>query len=160
MLNLNVIEISLASSIFVLFIWLIILTFQLVSMKSHYANLIKDSSKKDLKSLLEGIIDKLDLQEKDLKKIYDNIGQLEHTTSFHLQNISFKRFNPFQETGGNQSFILALMDKHKNGMVLSSLHSRDVTRIYAKQLIKGNPIDSELSDEEKDTVANARRFER
>jgi hypothetical protein len=44
------------------------------------------------------------------------------------------RFNPFRETGGDQSFALAMADADGNGAVISSLHSRDATRIYAKPL--------------------------
>ena len=38
--------------------------------------------------------------------------------------VGLVRFNPFEETGGNQSFALALLDADGDGWVLSSLHAR------------------------------------
>ena len=46
----------------------------------------------------------------------------------------FLRFNPFRDAGGDQSFAVALTDQDGNGVVISSLHSRDVTRVYGKPL--------------------------
>lgn len=60
--------------------------------------------------------------------------RLEQAGRSHIQQVGFLRFNPFRETGGDQSFALALADLEGNGVVLSSLHSRDVTRVYGKAL--------------------------
>ena len=57
------------------------------------------------------------------------------------------RYNPFEETGGNQSFALALLDAKGDGWVLSSLHARPGTRVYAKA-IGGGSIGRGLSEEE------------
>ena len=46
------------------------------------------------------------------------------------------RYNPFEETGGNQSFALALLDAEGDGWVLSSLHARSGTRVYAKAIAR------------------------
>ena len=53
-----------------------------------------------------------------------------------FQRVGLVRYNPFEETGGNQSFALALLDAAGDGWVLSSLHARSGTRVYAKA-IKG-----------------------
>ncbi|MGB9680719.1 MAG: DUF4446 family protein, partial [Minisyncoccia bacterium] len=54
-----------------------------------------------------------------------------------IQKIGLIRFNPFADTGGNQSFALALLNNFNNGVVISSLHGREGTRIYAKPVIAG-----------------------
>ena len=41
-----------------------------------------------------------------------------------FQRIGLVRFNPFEDTGGNQSFALALLDADDDGFVVSSLHAR------------------------------------
>jgi hypothetical protein len=58
------------------------------------------------------------------------------------------RFNPFSDTGGEQSFVVSLLDGGGNGILLTSLHGRGVTRIYAKKVTAGK-ADQELSSEEK-----------
>lgn len=63
--------------------------------------------------------------------------------------INLTRFNPFDDLGGDQSFILTLLDKNNSGVVVTSLHNRDITRIYAKSIKKGEGENSVLSKEEK-----------
>ena len=54
-----------------------------------------------------------------------------------FQRVGLVRYNPFEETGGNQSFALALLDAAGDGWVLSSLHAREGTRVYAKSITGG-----------------------
>ena len=56
-----------------------------------------------------------------------------------VQGVEAIRFNPFKGTGGggNQSFALALTDEEKNGVVLSSLYSRDRVSVFAKKIVNG-----------------------
>lgn len=60
---------------------------------------------------------------------------------------SLIRFNPFSEVGGHHSFVLTLLDMHKNGVVLTGLHGRGLTRFYTKLITHGLP-DQPMSDEE------------
>jgi hypothetical protein len=68
--------------------------------------------------------------------------------------IGLVRFNAFDDTGGNQSFALALLDGAGDGVVLSSLHSRQTTRLYVKHVAGGVP-DAALSDEESQALRQA-----
>ena len=79
---------------------------------------------------------------------------LEKAAYFSLQHMGVVRFNPFQDTGSDQSFAIALVDGHGNGVVLSSLHGRDATRVYAKPLKRWEAAHS-LTDEEKQAIALA-----
>jgi hypothetical protein len=71
-----------------------------------------------------------------------------------FQRVGLVRYNPFEETGGNQSFALALLDATGDGWVLSSLHARSGTRIYAKA-IKAGRAESGLSAEETAAIRQA-----
>jgi len=85
----------------------------------------------------------------------DQLAQrLEKAAYFSLQHLGVVRFNPFHDTGGDQSFAISLVDGHGNGVVLSSLHGRDATRIYAKPLKRWESPYS-LTDEEKQAIAMA-----
>ena len=65
------------------------------------------------------------------------------------------RYNPFEETGGNQSFALALLDADEDGFIISSLHARAGTRVYAKALTGGRS-EGALSEEEAEALMLAR----
>ena len=71
-----------------------------------------------------------------------------------FQRVGLVRYNPFEETGGNQSFALALLDAGGDGWVLSSLHARSGTRVYVKA-IKSGRADTGLSDEETAALGQA-----
>ena len=71
-----------------------------------------------------------------------------------FQRVGLVRYNPFEETGGNQSFALALLDAAGDGWVLSSLHARSGTRVYAKA-IKAGRGDGALSEEETAAIRQA-----
>jgi hypothetical protein len=79
---------------------------------------------------------------------------IEERLSRSVQHVGFVRYNPFQDTGGDQSFAIALLDQHGDGVVFSSLHNRSLTRIYAKP-VKGGASPLSLSDEEVQAVQQA-----
>jgi hypothetical protein len=76
---------------------------------------------------------------------------LEATAKRSLQRTGIVRFNPFEETGGNQSFALTLLDERGDGFVVSSLHARSGTRIYAKAVTRGQ-AETALSGEETEAL--------
>lgn len=63
--------------------------------------------------------------------------------------VNIHRFNPFDDIGGDQSFILTILDENNSGAVVTSLHNRDITRIYAKPIKDGEGDNITLSKEEK-----------
>jgi len=80
---------------------------------------------------------------------------LERASRGYLQRVGFLRFNPFRDAGGDQSFVVAVTDQDGNGAVISSLHSRDVTRVYGKPLA-GWASPYPLTDEEGQAIKKAR----
>lgn len=66
------------------------------------------------------------------------------------------RFNPFQGegTGGNQSFSVGLADEEGNGVVITSMHTRERTNVFAKP-IKNWQSEYELSEEEKKVIESS-----
>ena len=70
-------------------------------------------------------------------------------------HIHLVRFNPFAELGGDQSFILVLLDSHLNGVIVTSLHAKETTRVYAKPIKNGAALDVVLSKEEKIALVKA-----
>lgn len=72
-------------------------------------------------------------------------------TEHSLQHIGIVRFNPFDDTGSDQSFVIALLNANRDGVVVSSLHGRDSTRVFAKPISGGTSI-HQLSNEEADAI--------
>lgn len=68
-----------------------------------------------------------------------------------FQRVGVVRYNPFEDTGSNQSFALAMLDAQGDGFVLSSLHSRQSTRVFLKQ-VAGGRVETAVSDEEAEAI--------
>lgn len=80
--------------------------------------------------------------------------ELQVAARLALQRVGVVRFNPFQDSGGDQSFAIALLDRDGTGIIVSSLHGRTETRIFAKQIDNGRSTHT-LSDEEQQAIRAA-----
>jgi Protein of unknown function (DUF4446) len=109
-----------------------------------------------LDRILSAQMQRLDALGKDVTGLATRTKSVEAATRLAVQSAGLVRFNPFREdTGGNLSFALALLDADDNGIVLSSLHSRTNTRVYVKAITAGVP-DQTLSGEETEALQQAR----
>ena len=149
-------EASLLISLF-LFAWLAGLTFFVFRFLRFFKKLTEKTSEKDLKSLLEEILGQIKILDKDKEEIKESLKKLEGQSVFHLQKVGLVRFNPFSDTGGNQSFVLALLDGNDDGLVITGLHSREQTRIFTKPVEKGKELGYEFSKEEIEAIVKAKK---
>lgn len=138
------------------FIWLLILTFFLYKIKSHYYHLVSRTKKRKIDEILDSLIEKDQIFSQDIDQIKKQINQINYRDKFYYQKIGFLRFNPFDRVGGEQSFILALLDKEDTGIILNFLYTREGIRVYAKRVKKGISEEYELSNEEKEVIKKAK----
>lgn len=141
----------------ILFVWLLILTIFFWQMFSHYSRLTKGASNKNLKSILEDILSKIDLHNSDIESVKKYCDSLQKDGLLHIQKIGLHRFNPFKDTGGDQSFVLSLVDASDTGIIISALYSRSGTRWYVKRVTNGKGIEHELTDEEKKVLKETKK---
>jgi len=139
----------------VLALWLVIITVAFVKLYTHYNRLTADVSKKDLISSLNNLISLSTDNGDALKKLSEKLESEIEENKKHLQKIGFNRYNPFTDTGGDQSFSTALLDENGNGIVISSLHSRENTRLYAKKVVSGKVESQATSTEEQQVIKEA-----
>ena len=111
-------------------------------------------NKKEPKNLKEvlGVLKNL---EERLKKTDKKLQILEKNSKFFLQKVGIIRFNPFPEVGSNQSFSIALLDNNNDGVVITSLYSREENRVYGKP-IKNGISEYSLSKEEIKAIKRAK----
>ncbi len=109
---------------------------------------------KDISSLVDRI-NTLEEENRELKKEIEKIYQKQES---FLQKIEVVRFNPFSDSGGNQSFSMALLDNSGNGAVITSLYSSEGNRVYAKP-IRGGVSEYSLSVEEEKVIGKLNKDE-
>lgn len=86
--------------------------------------------------------------ETKLEELEPRLAVIEAIASTSIHKVGFLRFNPFSDTGGDNSFVLVLLDSENNGVALSSLYTREGVRVYGKKISRGEPRQP-LSKEEK-----------
>jgi len=121
---------------------------------SRLRGLTRGAEGSSLEAVLDAPLDKVYDVSRELDELAARMAILEGAQRKAFQRVGLVRYNPFEETGGNQSFALALLDAAGDGWVLSSLHARSGTRVYAKA-IKTGKADAALSEEETAAITRA-----
>lgn len=142
-------------SFIVLAIWLIVLTIAFFKMLAYYNKLTKGLTDQSLKSVLESLMKHANSAKNDIDHLKSYCDKMQRDGLLHVQKIGLLRFNPFKDTGGDQSFILSLTDANDTGVVISGLYSRSGTRWYTKKVISGRGVEHDLSEEEKKALKEA-----
>jgi len=102
----------------------------------------------------------------NFEKISKELENLKKENKFNIQKFGIVRFNPFKEIGGNQSFSIALLDGRDDGIVITSLYTKEGNRIFGKPIkggrkpIKGGKSEYLLSEEEKEAIKIAKENEK
>jgi len=138
-----------------LIIWLLVLSFFAWQENSFLRSLFPKSGERDIRKKFEESSESLKNFNNDLNKIRESVKNLQEDGLWHLQRVELFRYNPYDDTGGNISFSLALLDNQGNGVVLTSLHARSGTRVFAKPVVLGKGEKFELSKEEKEAIEKA-----
>ena len=108
----------------------------------------------DLEEVLRAVAKELRELDASREEIEKYLETVEKRLRRSVQHVGIVRFNPFEDAGGDQSFAIAVLDESKNGLVISSLYGRGMSRIYAKPLEKAASR-YQLSEEEKRAIAEA-----
>lgn len=89
-----------------------------------------------------------------LRQLLGRADTLENRLQLALKHVGLVRYRAYEDTGGDQSFALAILDDARDGVVVSSLHGRGGDRVYAKP-VKGGRSSYALSEEEQQAIVQA-----
>jgi hypothetical protein len=136
-------------------IWLSVLTVFVLRMIGHYNRLTQDISERGLKEILEQVLKRQQGLRSESDELKNAISELNKDGRRHIQKLGLVRFNPFSDTGGSQSFTMAVLDKDDSGLVMTSLYARTGNRWYVKEIHKGRGKELALSKEEQAAIDKA-----
>ena len=103
---------------------------------------------------LDEVLKQFEGLKKEVKTISKSLEEIKKDNKFSVQKVGLVRYNPFSEVGSDQSFSIALLDGNNNGIVITSLFSRDGNRVYGKS-VKDAKSEYSLSDEERKAISKA-----
>ncbi len=132
-----------------------VLAVRLRRLEAHYRTLTTGTDGGNLEAVLNAHLRDVRLATTKVEETDALARALERASRTHVQRVGFLRFNPFRDAGGDQSFAVVLADQEGNGVVMSSLHGRDVTRVYGKPLAAWESAYT-LTDEEQQAITKAK----
>ncbi len=152
--TLSLLVVALVAAVIVLAVWVAWLQRSEALLRRRLRRVLPEGESGGIDEILDRqltSIDSLTGRVDALNKLHHELEDLSQRT---IQKVGVIRYNPFADTGGDQSFAIALLDSLGNGVVLSSLHSRTDTRVFAKPVHSGRSK-YQLSDEEQDAIKKA-----
>jgi len=139
-------------------LWVFDLQGRLDRLEERFGNVFavdeEDASLKDALGQLMARFSKLTVR---TERLIARADRADRTLLHSVQGVGIVRYSAFEDTGGDQSFSLALVDGEGNGIVLSALYGRDATRVYGKP-IEGWRSPRSLTGEEQQALTRARRI--
>lgn len=102
----------------------------------------------------EEVLDYVKKLEKKIDGLSSQIKELKEKNRLSIKKLFVKRYNPFSNVGGDQSFTVVLLDENNDGLIISSLFSQEGNRVYAKP-VKNGVSEHTLSNEEKEVLEKA-----
>jgi len=88
------------------------------------------------------------------EKVETEIVEMGKKLKKSIRGLGTVRFNPFPDQGSNQSFAIGMLDENGDGVVISSLYSRERMSMFAKP-IKNGKSEYDLTEEEKEALKKA-----
>ena len=129
----------------------VILGRRLSKATAAYRALVHETTGTSLSGTLDAQAARVEAVDRRLAEVDERYRLVESRSRGSLQHVGLVRFNPFEDTGSDQSFAIALLDDEQSGIVISSLHGRGGTRIFAKPIQAGKASHA-LSEEEQKAV--------
>ncbi len=146
---------AIALVIFVLLLaWVIYLTVLIKTYLRDKRGILKEVGKRGIDQVLRDLQKQIKKLNLDTKELYNISDQLSKIAIQSIIKVGIIRYNPFGDAGGDQSFSIALLNSNDDGLVISSLHGREGTRVYSKPIEEGKSK-YHLSDEEIEVMKKA-----
>jgi len=136
--------------------WVFDLQGRLRRLQSRYESIYSTEEDDSVGAAVERLAARLTEMNARAERLVVRMEQIDKALVHAVQGVGFVRYSAFEDTGGDQSFSLALADGAGDGMVISALYGRDATRVYAKP-VEGWTCARPMTSAEEEALAKARR---
>lgn len=143
---------GLTGAVVLLLIMVIVLMVKLGNMNKRYRKIIGNSNIEHVDELLMELQEGKQSLESAVKEQAETINGIRRVMKKLKANVAVSRYNAFNKQGSDLSFSVAILDDEQDGVVLTGIHSREESYIYAKPIEKGVSSYA-LSPEEKEVIA-------
>ncbi|MDF2842626.1 MAG: putative rane protein [Herbinix sp.] len=151
----DVIILGLSGVVLILLIFIIVISVKQRKLNKKYLKFMTGANGENLEGQILARFEDIDNLKAEAKKIKNDIVQVNDNLLITFQKVGVVKYDAFKEMGGKLSFVLTLLDKNNNGIMINSVHSsREGCYTYLKEIIKGESF-LELSADEKKSLSQA-----
>lgn len=133
-------------------IMVVVLMVRISRMNKRYRKIIGNSNHESVDDLLMLLQERSEGLLRTSQQQADAIDGIRRMMKKMKAHVAVSRYNAFSQHGSDLSFSVAILDEEKDGVVITGIHSREESYIYAKPVEKGNSSYA-LSPEEKKVIA-------
>lgn len=135
-------------------ILLIITLCKLKKLKRRVDSLTRGKDAESMEDSILNFFERIECLEDAEKKMHKDIRDIKENLKITYQKTGLVKYDAFREMSGALSYSLALLDKENNGILISSMYSREGCYTYAKDIVNGE-CKINLSDEEQEALKQA-----
>jgi hypothetical protein len=146
--------IALAVVCLITIILLIITLCKLKKLNRRIDTLTRGKDAETMEDSILNFFEKVEALEDAENKMHRDIREIKENLKITYQKSALVKYDAFREMSGALSYSLALLDKENNGLIISSMYSREGCYTYAKDVINGE-CKINLSDEEAEALKQA-----
>ena len=130
-----------------LFLTTIALMVSVGKVNKKYKKMMRGSKGRSIEELINNNLDRIDEAVENAQKSLEATNSFEESLKGCVNKVTIMRYKAFEDVGSDLSFSIAMLDSHNDGIVLTSIYSRQDSITYAKPIDKGISR-YELSEEE------------
>lgn len=146
---------GLAGFSLLLLIYVVILATKHSKLNKKYMKFMTGATVENLEGQIISRFSEIDKLNTDTIKLNKDLSKVKENLLITYQKVGVVKYDAFKEMGGKLSFVMALLDKNNNGILLNSVHSsREGCYTYLKEIIKGESF-LELSEDERKALNQA-----
>ncbi|MCX6757567.1 MAG: DUF4446 family protein [Candidatus Nomurabacteria bacterium] len=129
--------------------------FWIVKTEKRLSKFFMGKKAKDLEDTIESLTQDIKELKKAKEYAENEIVGINKKLKQSIRGVETIRYNPFPDQGSNQSFAIGMLNEEGNGVVISSLYSRERMSVFAKP-VKNGVSEFELTNEEKEVLKKAK----
>lgn len=119
--------------------------------KNYKTFMKKIGNGNNIDEMLKNYINKVDEVSDKNEEIINYCKTIDNRISLCIKKVGMVRYSAFKDTGSDLSFALTLLNDKNDGVILNGIYSREMSNIYAKQVI-GGKCSNKLSEEERQAL--------
>ncbi|PYI52392.1 DUF4446 family protein [Paenibacillus flagellatus] len=129
----------------------LVLWVKLSKLRKLYKSMMQSVNVPDLEQLLIDHQQRLERLSDGFGQLNGRVGAIESNMKSMQSRVGMIRYNAFGDRGSDLSFSIAILSETQDGLVLTGIHSRDDTYLYAKPITAGQSQYA-LTPEEKEAI--------